>query len=61
MDLTIKRIINFINIYYYIVINTNIIMAILIHLLKIFFYQFISFLNYIFFYYFLFKNKYKNS
>ena len=61
MDLTIKRIINFINIYYYIVINTNIIMAILIHLLKIFFYQFISFLNYIFFYYFLFKNKYKNK
>ena len=60
MDLTIKRIINFINIYYYIVINTNIIMAILIHLLKIFFYQFISFLNYIFFYYFLLKNKYKN-
>ena len=60
MDLTIKRIINFINIYYYIVININIIMAILIHLLKIFFYQFISFLNYIFFYYFLFKNKYKN-
>ena len=60
MDLTIKRIINFINVYCYIVINTNIIMAILIHLLKIFFYQFISFLNYIFFYYFLFKNKYKN-
>ena len=60
MDLTIKRIITFINIYNYIVINTNIIMAILIHLLKIFFYQFISFLNYIFFYYFLFKNKYKN-
>ena len=46
MDLTIKRIINFINVYCYIVINTNIIMAILIHLLKIFFYQFISFLNY---------------
>ena len=44
MDLKIKRIINFINIYYYIVININIIMAILIHLLKIFFYQFISFL-----------------
>ena len=61
MDLKIKRIINFINVYYYIVINTNIIMAILIHLLKIFFYQFISFLNYIFFYYFLFKNKYKNK
>ena len=59
MDLTIKRIINFINVYCYIVINTNIIMAILIHLLKIFFYQFISFLI-IFFYYFLFKNKYKN-
>lgn len=53
MDLTIKRIINFINVYYYIVINTNFIMAILIHLLKIFFYQFISFLNYIFLLFFI--------